>query len=327
VLNNMRYAAYLQNTTAFDVSKNNISLTLGARIQYWTFNKEVTVSPRGNITLKPDLTPNTTWHLSAGLYYQPPFYNEIRDPQGNLYPSLKAQRALEITLGNDYKFMAWGRPFIFTSELYYKNITRLIPYKLDDVRQVYLPQYKAKGYAAGIDFKVYGEFVEGNESWFSLSFLSSKEDIYNDFIVNNDHTVTYPGYYRRPTDQVMNLSLFFQDYLPSNPDYKVHLTLIYGTGLPYSGPSYSRPSDTYSLGPYRRIDIGFSRVIISKKTKSSLFKSIWITAEILNLLDTQNKVSYDWVKTVENNGGVNINYAVPNYLTRRTFNVKITVNF
>jgi len=327
ILNSMRYAGYLQNTSTFDINKNNISLTLGARIQYWTVNKDITISPRGNITLKPDITSNTTWHLAAGLYYQPPFYSEIRDPQGNLFTNLQAQRALEIAAGSDYKFMAWGRPFIFTSEIYYKNITHLIPYKLVDVRQVYLPEYKAKGYATGIDFKVYGEFVEGTESWFSLSLLTSKEDIYNDKIVNSDHTVTYPGYYRRPMDQWVNFSLFFQDYLPTNPDYKVHLTLTYGSGLPYSGPSLSRPSDTYSLGAYRRVDIGFSRVIIGKKAKTSIFKSIWITAEILNLLDTQNKVSYDWVKTVENNGGVNINYAVPNYLTSRTFNVKITVYF
>jgi hypothetical protein len=327
ILDNTRFAAYLQNTSSYDINSNNISFTLGARAQYWTYNKELTVSPRGNITLKPSLTPNIAWHLSAGLYYQPPFYNEIRDQQGNLYPNMKAQRAFEITAGDDYKFKAWGRPFIFTSEIYYKNITRLIPYKLDDVRQVYLPQYKAKGYATGIDFKIYGEFVEGTESWFSLSFLSTKEDIYNDYVVNYDHTVTYPGYYRRPTDQVMSFSLFFQDYLPTNPNYKVHLTVVYGTGLPYSGPSYNRPSDIYSLGSYRRVDIGFSRVIINKKGNNSIIKSIWITAEILNLLDTQNKVSYDWITTTQNNGGFDVTYAVPNYLTRRSFNGKITINF
>ncbi len=251
----------------------------------------------------------------------------MRDPQGNLHPEVKAQRALEITAGMDYKFMSWGRPFIFTSELYYKYLTHLIPYKLVDVKQQYLPEYKAKGYATGIDFKIYGEFVEGTESWFSLSFLSTKEDIYNDYIVNPDNTITYPGYYPRPTDQIVSFSLFFQDYLPSNPDYKVHLTIIYGSGLPYSGPSYSRPSETYSLGPYKRVDLGFSRVIIQKYKKSAGIKSIWITAEILNLLNAQNKASYDWVRTVENNGGTDLTFAVPNYLTYRSFNAKITVNF
>jgi hypothetical protein len=326
-LNNTRFSAYLQNTTSFSIDKNDVSITLGARGQYWTYNNEVTISPRGNIALKPYLMPNFTWHLSAGLYYQPPFYQELRDQQGNLYPNIKAQRALEITAGTDYKFMSWGRPFIFTSEIYYKYLTRLIPYKLIEERQQYLPQYKAKGYATGIDFKLYGEFVEGMESWFSLSFLSTKEDIYHDLIVNSDNTISYPGYYRRPTDQWMNFSLFFQDFLPSNPDYKVHLTLIYGSGLPYSGPLYSRPSDTYSLGPYRRVDIGFSRIIAGKKKYTAFIKSIWITAEILNLLDTQNKVSYDWMRTIESNVGVYSTYAIPNYLTRRSLNVKITVNF
>ncbi|MBA7546181.1 hypothetical protein ES705_38564 [subsurface metagenome] len=155
--------------------------------------------------------------------------------------------------------------------------------------------YNAKGYAAGIDFRVYGEFVPGSESWFSLSFLSTKEDIYNDYIINRDRKVAYPGYYRRPTDQWMNFSIFFQDYLPSNPNYKVHIMLIYGSGLPYSGPLYSRPSDVFHLGAYRRIDIGFSRSIIRNTEKNFGIKSIWISVEILNLLDTQNVVSYDWV--------------------------------
>ena len=203
----------------------------------------------------------------------------------------------------------------------------MIPYKLDDVRLNYLPYEKARGYATGIDFKVYGEFVPGSESWFSLSFLQTKEDIYNDYLVNLDRSVTYPGYYRRPTDQWLSLSIFFQDYLPSNPNYKVHLMLIYGTGLPYSGPLYNRPSDVYELGPYRRIDVGFSRVIIRNPNKDLGIKSIWISAEILNLLDARNIVSFDWMRTVESDIGLDTYFAVPNYLTGRSYNIKISATF
>lgn len=326
-LNNSRISGFLQHT--FDISGNNASMffTIGARAQYWTYNKEVTISPRANLSITPYAAPKFTWHLASGLYYQPPFYKEIRDPNGNIYPDTKAQRAFHIVTGIDYKFMSKGRPFVFTTELYYKYLTRLIPYKLDDVRLQYLPAYKAKGYAAGIDFKLYGEFVPGTESWFSLSFLTTKEDIYNDYVINSDGSVTYPGYYRRPTDQRMNFSLFFQDYLPNNPKYKVHLMLIYGSGLSYSGPLFSRPADVYDLGTYKRIDIGFSRAIIRNPKNKHGIKFIWISIEILNLLDSQNIVSYDWIRTVESDIGLNTYFAVPNYLTRRSFNLKLSASF
>ncbi|MGD2034656.1 MAG: TonB-dependent receptor [Bacteroidales bacterium] len=326
-LNNTRVSGYLQHTFDLSGKRSAVFLTLGARSQYWTYNKEITVSPRANLTLTPDRTPNLTWHLASGLYYQPPFYKEFRDQYGNLYPETRAQRALHLVAGTDYKFQAWDRPFVFTTEIYYKHLTRLVPYKLDDVRLQYLPEFKAKGYATGIDFKVYGEFVPGSESWFSLSLLSTKEDIYNDYVVNTDRTVTYSGYYSRPTDQWINFSLFFQDYLPSNPNYKVHLLLIYGSGLPYSGPLYSRPADVYKLGPYRRIDIGFSRAIIRNPKKNYGIESIWISLEILNLLDAQNTVSYDWIRTVESDIGLDAYFAVPNYLTRRSFNLKFSASF
>ena len=326
-LNNSRIAAFLQQTFFINRVSSNMSVTLGVRAQYWTLNREVTISPRINFSFHTDNLPNLTWHFATGLYYQPPFYKELRDPWGNLYPDLKAQRALHLVAGTDYKFRAWDRPFVFTSEIYYKYLTRLIPYKLDDVRLNYLPYERARGYATGIDFKVYGEFVPGSESWFSLSFLRTKEDIYNDYIVNLDRSVDYPGYYRRPTDQWLSFSIFFQDYLPSNPNYKVHLMLIYGTGLPYSGPVYSRPSDVYSLGPYRRIDIGFSRVIIRNPNRNGGLKSIWISAEILNLLDARNVVSYDWMRTVESDLGLDTYFAVPNYLTGRSYNIKVSAYF
>jgi hypothetical protein len=326
-LNTFRFSAFLQHTFVFSLPANEVSLTIGARTHYWTYNSNFFISPRTNLSLQPEKFPNLNFHFAAGLYYQPPFYKELKDPAGIIYPDTKSQRALHLVGGYDYKFQAWRRPFIFSSEIYYKHLTQLIPYKLDDVRLNYLPGEQAKGYAAGIDFKVYGEFVPGLESWFSLSLLSTKEDIYNDYYAQLNGKVIYPGYYDRPTQQWVSFSVFFQDYLPSNPDYKVHLLLIYGSGLPYGGPLASRPSQTYPLGPYRRIDIGFSRVIVRNTQKKMGVESIWLSAEILNLLGAQNKVSYDWMRTVESDLGVNLYFAVPNYLTGRIFNAKISVNF
>ena len=326
-LRNLRASGYLQYTHKVDNKAGQFRLTLGIRSQYWEYNRELTISPRGNFSYTPVNHVNVTWHLASGLYHQPPFYKEIRDQEGNLYPGRKAQRALHFVGGVDYNFKAWQRPFVFTGELYYKHMTRVIPYKMDDVRLEYLPMYNARAYAAGVDFRVYGEFVPGNESWFSLSFLRTREDIYNDYVYTIDGTVAYPGYYRRPTDQWLNFSIFFQDYLPSNPNYKVHLLINYGTGLPYSGPFNNRPSDVYELGAYRRVDIGFSRLIIRNTQEKLGVKSIWISAEILNLLDASNKVSLDWVRTVESEYGLDVYFAVPNYLTGRIFNAKISASF
>lgn len=328
VLNTNRFSGFIQRTKEYSLTNSSLLFTLGVRSSYWTLNKELTVSPRGSLVIKPDNTPNLTWHISSGIYYQPPFYKELRDKYGIIYKSKKAQRSFQFVVGADYNFIAWDRPFVFTSEAYYKLLDRVIIYKLDDVKLQYMPEIdKTKGYAAGIDFKVYGEFVPGTESWFSLSFLTTKEDIYNDKIVYTDNTIKYPGYYRRPTDQFVNFSMFFQDYLPSNPNVKVHLMVIYGSGLPYSGPDGTNPSVTYKLGAYRRIDIGISRSLVRRENSKSLIKSAWISAEVMNILNIKNKVSYDWVRTIESQSNVDAYFAVPNYLTGRTLNFKLSLNF
>jgi hypothetical protein len=326
-LNNYRLAAFCQYSHSLDNDLGRFTFTIGARSQYWTYNDEITLSPRGNLSYIPANHSNITWHLSSGLYHQPPFYKELRNNEGVLFPDRKAQRSFHLVSGMDLNFLAWHRPFVFTSEIYYKYMTRIIPYKLDDVRLQYLPEYDAKAYAMGIDFRVYGEFVPGDESWFSLSFQRTREDIYNDYIVNSDGMVEYPGYYRRPTDQWMNLAIFFQDHLPMNPKYKAHVLLNFGTGLPYSGPFYNNPSTTYKLDPYRRIDIGFSRLIVRNTKNNFGVRSIWISAEILNLLNAKNMVSLDWVRTVESDYGIDVYYSVPNYLTGFVFNLKLSANF
>lgn len=322
-----RYSGYITNTFNFSNSAGLIFVTLGLRGQYWDYSNELLISPRGVIKFEPAYTERLTFHFATGIYYQSPFYKELRDPYGVIYPDKKAQRSIHYVLGSEFKFIAWDRPFVFTSEIYYKYLTNLIPFIVDDVRIRYLPAFEARGFAKGIDLKIYGEFVSGAESWFSLSLLSTKEDTRGDSYKKPNGQVVVPGYYRRPTDQLLTFSTFFQDYLPMNPDFKVHLLVSYGTGLPYSGPDFDKPSLLYSLGQYRRIDIGFSRILKKEKAKKFGFYNIWITGEILNLLDAPNKSSYDWVRTVENNEGYQDTYAVPNYLTGRRFNIKVSAKF
>jgi hypothetical protein len=264
------------------------------------------------------------FYLATGLYGQPPFYKEYKDYTGTLYPEKRAQKSVHCVLGSDYYYQMWGRPFIFTTEVYYKYLYDIIPYKVKDIQVQYLPQYESEGYAAGLDFRIYGEFVPGTESWFSLSLLQTREKIPGYSFTNSEGTAISPGYYRRPTDQTLTFSIFFQDYVPSFPDYKVYLLLNYGTGLPYSGPDRDRPDEVYMLNQYRRVDIGFSRIFKRKNHKSFGLKEVWISAEILNLLGAENMASYDWVKTVENEEGTQATYAVPNYLTGRRFNIKIS---
>jgi hypothetical protein len=323
-IESFRYQAFTQNTTSFYTNTAEIGLTVGLRLNYWDYNNEFLVSPRASISISPYWNKKVNFYLAAGAYNQPPFYKELKQYNGELFENKKAQKSYQFVFGTDIYYQAWGRPFVFTSEIYYKNLYKLTPYRVENVQVKYLPEYNARGYATGIDFRVNGEFVQGVESWFSLSLLRTRENSYNDNYVLNDGTVIYPGYYRRPSDQTLTFAIFFQDYLPSNPNYKVHLLVNYGTGLPYSGPRPERPSETFLLSQYRRVDIGFSRIIRENKTKKVGFHDIWITLEILNLLDAPNMASYDWIKTVENNEGYNDSYAVPNYLTGRRLNFKIS---
>jgi hypothetical protein len=304
------------------------------RGHYSTLNHDYIASPRINLILIPAWRKNIQFNTGIGIYYQPPFYKELRDLQGNIKTNTKAQRSIHYVFGGEYRFMAWNRPFIFSTEFYYKYITNLIPYKIEDVQIKYLTQWeKAKGYATGIDLRVYGEFVEGSESWVSISLMQTKEDIYNDYYQTQDGTVVYPGYYSRPTEQLLSFGLFFQDYLPSNPGYKLHLTLIFGTGLSYGSTNYNIPSQIYPLGSYERVDIGLSKALISEYKKSDRtgifrhFRNIWLNVEVLNLLDKKNRASYDWVKTIENNITSYSIWSVPNYLTGRRFNLRITAEF
>ena len=317
-MNSTRTTAFIQDTYQIPINKGALYLTAGLRSQYWSYSGEFLLSPRGTLRFYPSWSTNFVFHLSGGIYDQPAFYKELKDRNGVIYPNMKAQRSTQIVVGSDYIFRAWDRPFKLSSEIYYKYFSQLTPYQIDNVRIRYLPDQQATGYATGVDMKVNGEFVSGVESWASLAIMKTEEDVLND-----GH-----GYIPRPTDQRFNFSVFFQDYFPGNPTWKMNLTAFYGSRLPTGPPNSNRYQDVFRIPPYRRIDLGFSKVLISpdhKRFRNKAFdqvKDMWISLEVFNLLDISNTISYLWVSN--NSGDM---FAVPNYLTRRKLNLKLTVKF
>ena len=345
-INSNRYTAFAQNTWTIDQDSTALAITAGVRFQYWDYNKQFIVSPRASISYKPKWQKDILLRFSAGYYYQPPFYRELRNLQGEINPNLKAQKSIHFVAGSDWNFMAWGRPFKYVTEVYYKYLTDLVPYQVDNVRIQYLGENASKGYAYGIDFKVNGDFVKGVESWASLSYMKTAEDLYSDQykeyynasgevihpggtdMVAVDSATIYPGYIPRPTDQRITFGLFFQDYLPMNPTFKMNLGLYFGSGLPTGAPNTPLYTHTYRMPAYRRVDIGLSKQIIGGEAlhpKSGFFKgfkNLWVTMEILNLLQISNTISYTWVRDFNNN-----QYGVPNYLTPRQINIKLGADF
>lgn len=340
-----RISGYLQRSWSWKTDSVGYTLNMGVRAQYWSLNNQAVISPRASLSVKPAWRRDVVFRLAGGWYYQPPFYRELRDYFGIVHPDVKAQKSVQVVAGADYNFKAWDRPFKLVAELYYKNLSHLIPYDVDNVRIRYAATNNAHGYAAGLDLKVNGEFVPGVESWAGLSVMKSMEDIEDDFyweyynaegqkiipgftsdVVAVDSVRVEPGYLPRPSDQRVSFNLFFQDYLPNNPTYKMHLNLVFGTGLPFGPPASPRYQHVFRTPPYRRVDIGFSKLIQSEAgtTRGFLrhFTSIWLTAEVFNLLQFSNTVSYVWVTDI--NGR---RYAIPNYLTPRMLNVKMMVNF
>ena len=332
-----RVNGFIQNSQYLS-KVSNTKITYGLRTNYWNFNQENVVSPRLQFSWEPNKKYNDStkiatnnldsivtkrdWLLrfASGYYYQPPFYRELRRLDGTLNPTIKAQRSIHFVFGGDMNFEAWGRPFKFMSELYYKHQDRMIPYVVDNVRIRYLAENSSQGYATGIDARVNGEFVQGIESWFNFSVLQTKERLYYS---DNDGNEQLSDWLRRPTDQRVNFSIMFQDELPSNPSYKLNLSLIYGSKLPFFFDSNNRQNPGFKIPSYRRVDIGFSKIIIDSDTKrrSSQFKkieSLWASLEVFNLLQVNNTISYVLVKDFSNNV-----YGVPNFLTGRRLNFRL----
>ena len=331
-----RINGYIQNSQYINKASNT-RVTYGLRTNYWNYNQENVISPRMQFSWEPNKKYNDStklkygntdniqtkrdWLLrfASGYYYQPPFYRELRKLDGTLNPSIKAQRSIHFVFGGDMNFEAWGRPFKFISELYYKHQDRMIPYVVDNVRIRYLAENSSQGYATGLDARVNGEFVEGIESWFNLSILQTKERLY---YTDNDGNEQLSDWLRRPTDQRVNFSIMFQDELPSNPSYKLNLSLIYGSKMPFFFNAENRQNPGFKIPAYRRVDIGFSKILLDKTSKRSSMKfknikSLWASVEVFNLLQVNNTISYVLVKDFSNNV-----YGVPNFLTGRRLNFR-----
>lgn len=305
-----RVQAYAQNTT--EINARHV-LTYGVRFLYQDVDKRMLFSPRLQYNWDPGFSRNTYFRASAGVYRQPPLYREYRNNQGELNNDLKAQSSFHSIVGMDHNFFKWGRPFKFTTELYYKYLWDVNPYDIENVRIRYFAENVAKAYATGVDFRLSGEFIPGDESWFSLGVLSTKEDIETD----------NRGYIPRPTDQRVNLAIFFQDHIPNLPSFRVHLRLLYSSGLPFSPPVNPENRNAFRGGEYQRVDIGFSKIIaLCEKKANPFLKSLWLSVEILNLTSHQNTISYYWVNDVNNNY-----YAVPNSLSQRFFNIRGSLKF
>ena len=327
-----KLTAYVQDVFSFLLDSSDMHLTAGVRATYWDFNGELLVSPRVSLSYKPNWKRDVVLKLSGGYYYQLPFYKEMRQTNGVINRDIKAQKSIHFVAGADWNFTAWNRPFKFITEIYYKSLKDLVSYQIDNLRTIYSGQNDADGYAMGIDMKINGEFVKGVDSWFSLSLMQTEEDIRNDVWVKTDDNgikyETYPGYIPRPTDQRVNVSVFFQDYFPGNPDYKVHLQINYGSKLPFGPPNSPRYLATGRMKSYQRVDLGFSKSLKNSQrtySKNHMFyylKEAWVSAEVLNVLDRGNVASYEWVTDYGNR-----QYAVENTLSGRRFNVKLSVNF
>ena len=319
-----RFSGYVQWSRKGYIGNNEIWMNAGVRSQNWmvsgdniTSSTQITFSPRAQFSLKPNWNKDMFFRLSGGLYHQPPSYRELRDANGVVQSDVKAQQSIHIVLSNDYSFKMWNRPFKMVSEIYYKSLTDVNPYTLDNVRIRYAAANNAKAYAEGFDFRLNGEFVPGTESWFSFGYLKTEENIDN------------KGYISRPTDQRLKFALLFQDYMPRIPSIKLYLNLVYNTGLPGGSPSYSDPYLYQNrLRDYRRADVGFSKVLIDAQNPSTKkwlqsFKELAIGLEIFNLFDNQNAITNTWVRDVYSKN----QYAIPNYMTTRVFNVKVNMRF
>ena len=321
-LDSYRFNAYMQ----FEQKLGRFNLNSGIRTSYWTLNEEYLFSPRASLSYQPLWDKDIVFRFATGYYYQTPFYRELRDFNGNLNTNIKSQKSIHYVLGSDYNFKIWQRPFKLVTELYYKDITDLIPYEVENVRIRYYANNNAVGYAKGIDLRLNGEFVKNIESWASVSILSTKADILDDSYTDNEGNTIEPGYYDRPTDQLVNFNLFFQDYLPKNPNFKMHLNLVYGSRLPLTAPGSYKGQYNFTIPNYKRVDIGFSAILKKEGQETGKFnpfkftKSTWISMEVFNLLDIDNTISFLWVK--DTNG---YQFGVPNRLTSRLINLKLHI--
>lgn len=315
-----RLEAYIQDTWRFSSRGGHTFFTLnyGLRFSHWNFNKESIVSPRVSLGIVPAFNHDVTLRFATGIYYQAPFFKELRDTAtvngittATLNRNIKSQRSIHFIAGFDYRFKMKNRAYRFTAEAYYKALSNIVPYTVDNVKIVYDASQQCSGHAMGLDLKLYGEFVPGTDSWVSLSLMNTNIDI-------NGKSIPLP------TDQRYALNLFFTDYFPGTTRWKMSLRLAFADGLPFGAPHRSLDTMPFRAPAYKRADIGMSYRLYDndKRERKSIFKNIWLGVDCLNLLGINNVNSYYWVTDVTNQ-----QYAVPNYLTGRQINVRASFEF
>lgn len=317
-----RISAFAQDVFRITNDAGYWTVNGGVRLSYWDFSSEFLISPRVSVGFIPKSNERFALRMAAGMYYQSPYYKEYRveklDEYGNAYIALnkdiKSQRSIHFIAGGDYTFRSNNRPFKFTAEMYYKNLSNVIPYEIDNLKLVYSGLNESKGYVTGVDLKFFGQFVEGTDSWISFSLMKTQEEL---------NGVKVP----RPTDQRYSFALFFTDYFPKFPKAKFSLKAIFSDGLPTTSPRATRDISYFRVPAYKRVDAGISYQLVGGENKPTSgvlksFKSVWLGVDVFNLFDISNVSSYYWVTDVNE-----MQYAVPNYLTRRQLNVRLSVNF
>jgi hypothetical protein len=338
-----KYSGYAQDNIRIS---NDVTLQAGVRFNYNSLNKEFLVSPRAQVSYKPTWRRDIIFKASTGIYDQPPFYREMRRYDGTINTALKSQKSIQYVAGFDYNLLYGDKPMRITTEAYYKSMTDVDPYDIDNVRIRYFGENNAKAYATGIETRIFTELVKDAESWFSIGISKTMENIDNDFYytyknkegevisstttdqVVADSLRTDIGWIRRPSDRLLTMGLFLQDYLSTNKNFKVHLNMIYGSNMTYNIPNNERYRNALIIEPYIRVDVGFSALLLSEKSlrrSHSPFRSfdnIWASLEVFNIIDRANVISYQLVKDFSNNI-----FSIPNRLTPRLINFKLLARF
>jgi hypothetical protein len=342
-----KYSGYIQDNIRLFKSKSDITLQAGARFNYNSLNQQLLLSPRAQLSYKPFGKKDIVYKIAAGLYSQPPFYRELRKQDGTLNTTIRAQNSAQIVAGIDYNFKGPGnRVMRLTTEAYYKAMTNVVPYDIDNVKIRYLGSNNAKAYAAGVEFRLFGELVKDAESWISFGLMRTKENLNNDIYydyknaageiirattldqVVKDSVKNEVGFVRRPSDRTITVGLYLEDYLPTNKNFKVHLNAIYGSNMSYNIPGSTKYRNGLIIAPYIRVDMGFSALLLSEKSLRRShnpfknFENIWASLEVFNLINRENTISFQLIKDFSNTV-----YALPNRLTPRLVNFKIVGKF
>jgi hypothetical protein len=346
-LNILKYSGFIQDNIHLLQTTQDLNVQLGIRFHSNNLNNQLLISPRMQLNWKPNWKNDIVFKTAFGVYNQPPFYRELRKYNGEINKAVLAQKSTQVVCGMDYQIIGKrGKPFRLSAEAYYKSMKQINPYDVDNVKIKYFGNNSAIAYATGFDLRLFSELVKDAESWISIGFMKTKENIDNDFFyqyknaageiinANSDDQVATDsikndiGFLRRPSDRLITVGLFLQDYLATNKNFKVHINALYGSNMPYNIPNSTKYRNGLIVDPYIRIDVGFSALLLSDKStrrSHSPFKSmenIWLSLEVFNLINKANTISYQLIKDFANN-----TYALPNTLTPRMLNLKLVGRF